>query len=109
MSTAAHKRCFFLDSCVALAEILDENREVMEKFKTDVQKRGISCYLSDSVAAECDRKLSFSQTFFEKSFRLLQKYVSMNAGRNWGSNQRTLFGRKTFSYSLTYSLSYGKP
>ncbi len=69
MSTAAHKRCFFLDSCVALAEILGENREVMEKFKTDVQKRGISCYLSDSVVAECERKLSFSQTFFEKVFQ----------------------------------------
>jgi hypothetical protein len=69
MLAAARKRCFFLDSCVALAEILGENREVMEKFKTDVQKRGIYCYLSDSVVAECDKKLSFSQTFFEKVFQ----------------------------------------
>jgi hypothetical protein len=52
-----------------LAEILGENKEVMEKFKTDVQRRDIHCYLSDSVVAECETKLNFSQTFFEKVFQ----------------------------------------
>lgn len=69
MSAAAPRGCFFLDSCVALAEILGENKEVMEKFKIDVQRRGIECYLSDSVVAECEAKLSFSQSFFEKVFQ----------------------------------------
>jgi hypothetical protein len=69
MSAAVPGRCFFLDSCVALAEILGENKEVMEKFKTDVNRRGIQCYLSDSAAAECERKLNFSQTFFERVFQ----------------------------------------
>lgn len=69
MSAATPRRCFFLDSCVAFAEMLGENREVMEKFKTDVQRRDIPCYLSDSVVAECERKLNSSQIFFERVFQ----------------------------------------
>lgn len=69
MGVAIPKRCFFLDSSVALAEILGESKEVLEKFKTDVQRRDINCYLSDSVVAECERKLDFTQKFFETVFQ----------------------------------------
>lgn len=62
--------CIFLDACVVFAEILGENSDVMEKFKQDIKRKGISCYLSETARSECENKIARSQVFFEKAFRV---------------------------------------
>lgn len=61
--------CIFIDSSVAFAEILGENTDVMTKFKLDIARRSIPCYVSPSVVTECSRKLNFTETFFDNVFR----------------------------------------
>jgi len=63
------KRCLFLDACVAFAEILGENKDVMEKLKLDVKRKRIPCYISKSAKVECERKLDYTQSFLESVFR----------------------------------------
>lgn len=63
------KRCLFLDSCVVFAEILEENKDVMEKLKLDVKRRRIPCYISESAKIECERKLDYTQRFLGSVFR----------------------------------------
>jgi len=62
--------CLFLDSCVAFAEILEENKEIMEALKLNVKRRKIPCYISESAKIECERKLNRTQKFFESVFRI---------------------------------------
>ena len=54
---------------MVFAEILGENTDIMAKFKLDMQRRSISCYISPSVVAECTRKLDFTEKFFDNVFR----------------------------------------
>jgi hypothetical protein len=75
-----------LDSCVVFAEILRDNTDVMEKFKLDMQRRGISCYISTSVEVECTRKLDFTEKFFENVFRTFAVGHFNACRQQWGQN-----------------------
>jgi len=55
--------CFYLDSCVVLSEILGQNASRMRKFKEDVEKYSITCYVSKSVIKECKDKLAKTTDF----------------------------------------------
>lgn len=96
MSAPEPGRCFFIDSCVALAEMLGENGEVMEKFKTDAQRRGIHSYLPSSAVSECDKKLNFSQTFFEKVFQTFAEVHFNESRRQLGMNPGDPLCREDF-------------
>ena len=67
--TATPKGCIFVDACVAFAEILDENPDVMNKLKSDIQSKNIQCYISSSAIGECMRKLNYTERFFNNVFR----------------------------------------
>lgn len=55
--------CFYLDSCVVISELLDENKERMDKFKRDVKNYTISCYVSETVINECKKKVTKTVDF----------------------------------------------
>jgi hypothetical protein len=55
--------CFFLDSCVILSKILEENTSRVSKFTKDAQDHHIECYVSDSIVSECSRKINDTVDF----------------------------------------------
>jgi len=61
--------CIFIDACVAFAEILGENSDIMDTFKLSIQRKKIPCYISLSAIGECTKKIDFTHIFFEKVFR----------------------------------------
>lgn len=69
MSTRTPKGCFFLDSCVLISEILNENDSRIRKFKTDVDVHDIPCFFSDSVEIETNDKITGTIDFLGKALR----------------------------------------
>lgn len=61
--------CFYLDSCVILAEILMEYQSRMDKFRKDVLSYAIPCYVSASVQKECEEKLEKNTNFVGDTFK----------------------------------------
>lgn len=55
--------CFYLDSSVVLSEILEQNQSRMSKFRDDINRFNIACYVSDSVAKECNDKIDKTTDF----------------------------------------------
>jgi len=84
--SGSQKGCLFLDTCVAFAEVLKENKDVMEKLKLDVKRKSIPCYISESAKIECERKLDYTQKFFESVFRTVAEghfnFCRQQTGRN---------------------------
>ena len=61
--------CFFLDSCVLISEILNENNPRIEKFKNDVKTHSIPCYFSDSVEKETQAKVNTTTNFLGNAIK----------------------------------------
>jgi len=61
--------CLYLDSCVLLSEILEQNKSRMSKFKNDVKQYNITCYVSQGVIDECKEKLEKTTDFLGNILR----------------------------------------
>jgi len=65
LSKSTIQGCFYLDSCVVLSEVLGQNKTRMGKFKQDVRKHGINCYVSPSVVTECEYLIKNTINFLD--------------------------------------------
>lgn len=72
----------FLDTCIILSEILNENKSRIEKFKKDVDDHGIPCYISDSVKLECDKKIRNTLDFLGNVIRESVNLALENSRKN---------------------------
>lgn len=69
LSTRSSIGCFFLDTCVLISDILNENSPRIEKFKRDIDSHGIPCYFSDSVEREIEKKVKDTTDFLGKAIK----------------------------------------
>lgn len=61
--------CFFLDSCVLISEILNENNPRIRKLKNDAQSHHIPCYFSNSVEKEIQDKVIATTDFLGNALK----------------------------------------
>jgi len=94
--TSIPKGCIFLDSCVAFAEILGEDPDIMDKLKLDIRRRGIRCYISQSAISECTQKLEFTEKFFGHVFRTFAEGYFNNCRQQQGKNPNDPISKDDF-------------
>ena len=69
MSRSTSIGCFFLDTCIVLSEILNENTSRIEKLKKDSNFHKIPCFISDSVKQESYEKVTQAANFLGETVR----------------------------------------
>lgn len=74
MTNSSSIGCFFLDTCVILSDILNENTPRIEKLKKDSSFHNIPCYVSDSVGQECYKKVQQTSNFLGNIVRETIQY-----------------------------------
>jgi len=94
--SASPKGCLFLDACVVFAKILGESEKIMDKLELEAKRKGIPCYFSESVKVECERKLNFTETFFEKVFRVFAETHFSFCRQQLGKNPKDPLSKDDF-------------
>lgn len=74
MKTSSSFGCFFLDTCIVLAEILGENTSRIEKLKKDSDFHRVPCFISDSIKKEVYKKITEVTNFLGNTVRETIKY-----------------------------------
>lgn len=74
LSSSTSIGCFFLDSCIILSEILNENPSRIAKLKRDSNFHNIPCYVSNSVKKESYEKVTQASNFLGNVVRDTMQY-----------------------------------
>jgi hypothetical protein len=61
--------CFFLDTCILISEILNENNPRIQKLKKDAAFHDVRCYVSDSVEKETEKKVKETTDFLGNAIK----------------------------------------
>ena len=78
--------CFFLDSNIAISEILKENNPRISKFKSDSRKNKICCYISDSIKNEVNDKVTTTINYLGNVVKTMIQLRLEESRRNRGIN-----------------------
>jgi len=70
METPSMGVCF-IDTCIILNKILDEDSYRTNKFFNDVKNTGIDCYITPSVQEECEKKINTTLDYIGASLRTI--------------------------------------
>jgi len=74
LSIAIPSGCFFLDTCIILSDILNEQSSRINKLKSDSSFHKIACHISDSVKDETYEKVRQTSDFLGSIVRETIRY-----------------------------------